>query len=93
VSAVTFPDEATRSAKVVDAAHQEKANREHHRVVACLCQLLDGAGWRNVEEIPSAVDLWGMPPEGGRVVFEVKTLSESNEIHQCRAALAQLLEY
>jgi hypothetical protein len=27
------------------------------------------------------------------VLFEIKTLSDSNEVHQCRAALAQLLEY
>ena len=33
------------------------------------------------------------PDNGGRVLFEVKTLSGSNEVHQCRAALSQLLEY
>jgi hypothetical protein len=76
------------------AALQEKANREHQRLVASLCRSLVSAGWTNVEEIPSAVDLWGVPPDrGSRVVFEVKSLSDSNEIHQCRAALAQLLEY
>jgi hypothetical protein len=30
---------------------------------------------------------------GGRKIFEAKGLSDSNEISQCRAALAQLLEY
>src|SRR5206468_567128 len=50
--------------------------------------------WAGIEEIPAAVDLWGTMPDGtGRVLFEVKTLSGSNEVHQCRAALSQLLEY
>ena len=76
------------------AVLQEKANREHCRLVARLSELLTGASWTSVEEIPAALDLWGVPPDGsGRIVFEVKSLSESNEVHQCRAALAQLLEY
>jgi hypothetical protein len=40
------------------------------------------------------VDLWAKTPDGSRrVIFEGKGLSASNEIGQCRAALAQLLEY
>jgi hypothetical protein len=73
---------------------QEKASREHHRIVARLAVLLEAAGWTGIEEIRDAVDLWGTNPGGtGRVLFEVKTLSGSNEVHQCRAALSQLLEY
>lgn len=33
----------------------------HQGGVACLCKLLGDANWTNVEEIPSAVDLWGTP--------------------------------
>jgi len=76
------------------AVLQEKANREHCRLLECLNKLLVAAGWTDVQEIPSAVDLWAVPPDGSsRVVFEVKSLSESNEASQCRAAVAQLLEY
>jgi hypothetical protein len=76
------------------AALQEKANLRHSQVVARLATLLSAAGWKDVEEIPAAVDLWATPPDGSsRIMFEVKTISDSNELHQCRAAVAQLLEY
>ena len=76
------------------AALQEKANNEHRSTLDRLAALLSGAGWTEVEEIPAAVDLWATDPvRRPRVIFEVKTLSGSNEVHQCRAALAQLLEY
>ena len=58
-----------------------------------LDEVLRGSGWKNVEEIPAAVDLWATSPEGYRVLFEAKTLSGSNDVHQSRAAIAQLLEY
>lgn len=71
------------------AALQEKANQEHHRTLARLATLLEAAGWRKVQEIPAAVDLWATCPDGrGRVIFEVKTLTDANEVHQCRGALA-----
>ena len=75
-------------------ALQEKANQQHYRTVARLAALLEAAGWREVQEIPAALDLWAKHPDGrGRVIFEVKSLTDANEVHQCRAALAQLLEY
>lgn len=76
------------------ATLQEKSNRAHWQVLARLAEVLKKSGWRTIEEIPAAVDLWAVTPEGNeRVIFEVKTLSDANELHQCRAALAQLLEY
>lgn len=76
------------------AALQEKANQEHHGVLVALSDALRAAGWTNIEEIPSAIDLRATPPgQGARVIFEVKTLSGGNEASQCRAALSQLLEY
>ena len=76
------------------AALQEKANQQHHRILSHLCAVLAASGWQQLEEIPAAVDLWATHPCGsGRVIFEVKGLSDGNEISQCRAALSQLLEY
>jgi hypothetical protein len=77
------------------AALREKANQQHHRILAHLCEALKVAGWLNVEEIPAALDLWATRPgdSGGRVIFEVKGLSHANEIGQCRAGLSQLIEY
>jgi hypothetical protein len=70
----------------------EKAIAGHHQLLVALKLLLVGEGWIDIEEIPSAVDLWAR--KGGvRVIFEAKTISRGQELHQARAALAQLLEY
>jgi hypothetical protein len=42
---------------------------------------------------PAAIDLPGSRPDGTRVIFEAKTIADGNETAQCRAAVAQLLEY
>jgi len=71
-----------------------KANENHFQTLSRLAGALRRAGWTAVEEIPAAVDLQASRPDGsGRVLFEVKTLSGSNEVSQCRAAWGQLLEY
>jgi hypothetical protein len=76
------------------AALHEKANQQHHHILSHLCAALTAGGWKELQEIPAAVDLWATQPNGSvRVIFEVKGLSEANEIAQCRAALSQLLEY
>jgi hypothetical protein len=73
---------------------RKKRIANNYRVLARLAEILATAGWTGIEEIPAAVDLWAMSSDGqGRVLFEVKTLSDANEVHQCRAALSQLLEY
>lgn len=64
-------------------ALQEKAKQHHHSLLAALQARLIDAGWRDIEEIPGGV----------RVIFEAKTVSDSNETSQPRSALAQLLEY
>ena len=75
-------------------ARQEKADQDHHSILRVLVARLESRRWTNIEEIPSAVDLWADPPDNrGRVIFEAKTISDSNEVHQVRAALAQLFEY
>ncbi len=76
------------------AALQEKATQDHFQALSALHASLIDHRWQNVEEIPSAIDLRATSPDGAhRVIFEVKTISASNELHQCRAALSQLLEY
>jgi hypothetical protein len=49
------------------AALLEQANREHHRIVTRLAELLAAAGWTNIEEIPGAVDLGDAPGWSGAV--------------------------
>lgn len=83
----------TRSTPEETAALQDAARQNHHDLLAALNTRLVEAEWTEVEEIPAAIDLWGVAPSGTRLVFEAKTISDSNEATQCRGALAQLLEY
>jgi len=75
------------------AALHEKAVQGHHDLVAALDARLHYSEWTEVGEIPLAIDLWGRAPDGRRVIFEAKTLTQKSELHRMRAALAQLLEY
>jgi hypothetical protein len=77
----------------VVAARREQANQRHHAIVRALNGLLTGVGCTDVSEIPGAVDLWATQPTGSRVIFEVKTISPSNELAQTRGGFAQLHEY
>jgi hypothetical protein len=79
-------DEEQRQARL------EKANAGHHALLSRLAALLERSRWTEIEEIPAAIDLWARSRDG-RVIFEAKTISETNELHQSRAAIAQLLEY
>jgi hypothetical protein len=82
---------AERLDRVETFARQERARIEHQRLVQRLHAWLTAAGWSELAE-DRAVDLWGTSPDGARVIFEAKTISE-NALSQCRAGLAQLLEY
>jgi hypothetical protein len=75
------------------AVLQEKAQQSHHDMLVALDQRLALSNWTDIEETPSATDLWGTAPSGQRVIFELKTITDKNETSQCRSALAQLLEY
>jgi hypothetical protein len=71
---------------------REKANAGHHALLVALKRTLEANGWGNIEEIPSAVDLWAQ--KGAlRVLFEVKTITSATELAQTRGGLAQLFEY
>jgi hypothetical protein len=61
-------------------------------ILVALERALGAAGWTEIREIPGAVDMWA-ERDGKKVIFEAKTVTFQNEIHQARAALAQLLEY
>jgi hypothetical protein len=75
------------------AAKREKADRGHHAILSALNRALTAMGCEDVEEIPSAVDLWATRPDGVRVLFEAKTISATNELSQTRGGFAQLIEY
>jgi hypothetical protein len=75
------------------AAKREKANAGHHAILKALTAVLTAMGCSNIEEIPSAVDLWATRPDGVRVLFEAKTISATNELSQTRGGFAQLQEY
>lgn len=76
-------------------ALQEKATRAHHDLLVELVTALEQRNWTDVEEIPSAVDLWAREAEqsSARVIFEAKTVSSRSSAGRLRSALGQLLEY
>lgn len=77
--------------EAVDLA--EKRTLAHHGLLVRLHDDLVARGWSELGEMPLAIDLQGRHPVGEAVIFEAKTLSGENETRQCRAGLAQLLEY
>ncbi|MCE9671229.1 hypothetical protein LY474_25800 [Myxococcus stipitatus] len=73
---------------------REKATQGHRTLLIALHRHLLGAGWIELQEITTSVDLWATNPvDGRRVIFEAKTLDASTEVKQTRYALSQLLEY
>jgi hypothetical protein len=75
-------------------ALQEKAVRAHHALLSQLAEWLKEHGWRGIEEIEAAVDLWARRGTAqSRVIFEVKTLRVGSETARVRGAIGQLLEY
>ena len=73
---------------------REKATQAHRTLLVALHRHLVGAGWSEIQEIATSVDLWATNPvDGRRVIFEAKTLEASTEVKQTRYALSQLLEY
>ncbi|AKF85228.1 hypothetical protein MFUL124B02_10620 [Myxococcus fulvus 124B02] len=73
---------------------REKATKEHRALLIALHRYLVDAGWTEIQEITTSVDLWATnPTDGRRVIFEAKTLDASSEMKQTRYALSQLLEY
>lgn len=74
-------------------ALREQARQDHHDLVAAWALWLESHGWSDIREVPGGFDLLASTPAGQRVLFEMKTISNSNELKQTRTALAQLLEY
>ncbi len=88
------PAEMAMAAADPAATHtlREKARQEHHDLVAAWCDFLESHKWADIEEVPGGFDLRAASSDT-RVIFEMKTMSGTNELAQCRSALAQLLEY
>jgi hypothetical protein len=86
-------DRGQRASLEETLARKEKAFRGHHQILVVLHEFLTSGGWEHIEEMPSGVDLWAVRQGGPRVIFEGKTITVTNEVHQCRSGLAQLLEY
>ncbi len=72
---------------------REKAIRGHHQILVTLHSRLRAAGWTELGEMRTAIDLWARSPTGYRVLFEAKTIRVGTERARVRAALAQLVEY
>lgn len=52
-------------------ARREKATQAHRDLLVALHQRLVEAGWTNIQEIASSVDLWATnPADRRRVIFE-----------------------
>ena len=75
------------------AAKREQANTGHHAILVTLNRNLAALGCRSIEELPGAIDLRATRSDGTRMIFEAKTLSDTNELSQTRAGFAQLVEY
>lgn len=89
-----FRDGGEKTSPEETLALQEKATSGHQQILRTLAAFLEQAGWTEIAEIPSSVDLWARRPgDRRRVIFEAKTISKENETHQVRIALAQLMEY
>ena len=88
------PAEPTEPANPEEtAAKREQANTGHHAILSKLNRNLIALGCRSIEELPGAIDLRATRPDGVRVMFEAKTLTEANELSQTRSGFAQLHEY
>ncbi|WP_147477302.1 hypothetical protein [Corallococcus sp. AB038B] len=73
-------------------ALREKATKGHHELLVNLHKTLTTSDWTDLDEIPTAIDLWARSPRSRkRVIFEAKTLG--SQVDQTRSGLAQLLEY
>lgn len=78
---------------VAGIALREKASIEHHDLLKNLFGFLIEQGWTDIFEIPGAIDLLSTDTQGKRTLFEAKTITTANEIHQVRSGFSQLCEY
>jgi hypothetical protein len=74
----------------VDKQKLDWANDEHKRTLYILSKALDNIGY--IVEINRSIDAFTRL-KSGPAIFEVKSITEENELGQARAALAQLYEY
>lgn len=74
-------------------AATEKCARSHQEILVTLYHFFKEERWQLIEEVPATIDMTATRPGFGRVIFEAKTITETNEMDQFRAGLSQLLEY
>lgn len=92
--APTLPAPAAQLGSPAEAAQlQEKAVSGHHGILVRLFHYLRDGGWTELDEMPSAVDLWARDSAGRRTIFEAKTIRSGTQLARVRSGLAQLLEY
>jgi hypothetical protein len=72
---------------------QEKASNGHQRILVTLFNYLQESGWTELNEMPTAIDLWARDAAGRRAIFEAKTIRSRTQLARVRSGLAQLLEY
>ena len=78
------------STRAIDKEKLNYANQEHRRTLHILCDLLDKYGY--YPEANTFIDVFTRL-RSGPAIFEVKSISQDNELSQVRHAISQLYEY
>ena len=74
----------------IDKGKLDYANQQHRHTLATLSRVLDGMGY--YPEANTFIDLFTRL-SSGPAIFEVKSISPTNELSQTRHAISQLYEY
>lgn len=86
------PAIASESSEETARLH-EKAVSGHQQILVTLYSYLHESGWTELDEMPTAIDLWARDGVGRRAIFEAKTIRPGTQLARVRSGLAQLLEY
>jgi len=70
-----------------------EANQIHQETLSRLAKLIRNLGYSNISEDKNTFDLVGDAPNGGKFLFEVKSINQVNVASQFRKAIVQLIEY
>jgi len=75
----------------IDAQKMERANQIHWNLITAKSTFLDHRGWSAYEN--EHIDLYASSASNNILIYEMKSISETNLISQVRKAVAQLYEY
>ena len=84
------PQDIRPTMREIDKEKLDYANQEHRRTLHILCELLDEFGY--YPEANTFIDVFTRL-KSGPAIFEVKSVSQTNELSQVRHAISQLYEY